>query len=60
MSVELCGVCNEEMPIEHVCLSRPESRGKYTYYHISCESKIPTLPCGDCGKHKLFCNECKE
>ncbi|MED1711739.1 hypothetical protein P4V34_28735 [Bacillus thuringiensis] len=62
MKPDLCGVCNEEIPIGHVCISRREGETgyKFTSYHIACENKIPKKPCDDCGKHRLLCNECKE
>lgn len=60
MQADLCGVCNEEVPIEHVRLMRQENEREFTSYHMKCESKIPKYPCVDCGKHKLFCSECRE
>ena len=60
MKPELCGVCNEEIPIEHVCFIREEHNKEFTLYHAKCEGKIPKKPCEDCGEHRLFCSECAE
>lgn len=60
MSVELCGVCNEEVSIERACIAFLESEKEVTSYHLNCEEQIPCKPCEDCGKKRLICNECKE
>ncbi len=64
MKPDLCGVCNEEIPVHHACVARTETHTDYFYkstcYHLSCEAKIPNNPCADCGLHRLMCNECKE
>ena len=59
MNSDLCGVCNKEIPIHHACIIRQEG-DSYTFYHVKCEGKIPKKPCEDCGKHRLFCSECRE
>lgn len=58
--MNLCGVCNEVVPIEHACMMRKEKDEKFTVYHLKCEGKIPNEPCEDCNKHRLFCSECAE
>ncbi len=59
MRLDLCGVCNEEVPMEHASMARMEEEG-ITVYHAKCEGQIPKEPCEDCGKHRMFCSECAE
>lgn len=54
-----CGVCNEEIPLDHACSNRVESDGSVTSYHLSCNAEN-IQPCSDCGYHRKFCSECAE
>ena len=58
--MNLCGVCNEPVPVDHASLVRNENEKGFTIYHIKCEDKIPKKPCEDCDRHRLFCSECAE
>lgn len=58
--MSLCGVCNEQVPMEHACIIRQENNKEFTIYHIKCEGQIPKEACEDCNKHRLFCSECAE
>jgi len=60
MRYGLCGVCNEEVPLDGTLVLRQENNKKFTNYHLKCEGEIPKKPCEDCGEHRLFCSECAE
>lgn len=56
-----CGVCNEDIPVEHACYHRLEKDMTTTSYHFSCSGKLKDIkPCSECGKHRLLCDKCKE
>ncbi|WP_416045911.1 hypothetical protein [Priestia megaterium] len=56
-----CGVCNYNIPMDHVSMHRIEENGSLTSYHMRCESKAAKLkPCVDCGEHRAVCDECAE
>lgn len=56
-----CGICNHDIPVDHVAYHRKEEDGHITSYHMDCGSKTKDMkPCVDCGQHRLVCDECKE
>ncbi|MFD2330070.1 hypothetical protein ACFSR7_12530 [Cohnella sp. GCM10020058] len=58
---QLCGVCNEGVPLDHAQIGRLEADGTHTPYHMGCEGAANKLePCTDCGHHRKFCSECAE
>ena len=58
MKPSKCGVCNSEIPIDHVQLHRIEHDSSITSYCMSCEGRIKDIrPCRICGKHHLTCDK---
>lgn len=61
MNGSKCGVCNYDIPDEHVKLHRVEKDKTITGYHMACEGKAKDVTaCVDCGQHRLLCDECRE
>ncbi|MBT2759987.1 hypothetical protein [Paenibacillus sp. ISL-20] len=56
-----CGICNNDLPIDHKQISRKEEDGTTTAYHIGCEYDAKKVkPCEDCSHHRLLCIDCGE
>jgi hypothetical protein len=61
MLANRCGVCNYEIPVDHVRLMIREKDGTFTHYHMACGTRAKGIkPCEDCGYHRLLCSDCAE
>lgn len=54
-----CGVCNHDIPAQHVAAHQVEHDMTTTSYHVSCSRK-GIKPCTNCGYHRLLCDKCQE